>query len=179
MGIAWRMDGLKAARQNGAAATKTIAAGANSSVDYSAQANGIAGNLITLAYVDPAGNNQALGVVVVGNAITVNLATGAGGAITSTATLIRAAIAASSPANALIASALTAGHDGSGVVTAVGAQAFAGGRDPYKVGEMARLANVSDRLIHALDSGGTCSGDEAQRIADALGMTRASLAQQL
>ncbi len=65
-------------------------------------AGAAAGNAITVRYVDPAAINQALSVGVVGSAITVNLATGPGGAITSTSTLIRAALVASAPAALLV-----------------------------------------------------------------------------
>lgn len=40
---------------------------------------------------------------------------------------------------------------------------------------LAQLANVSDRLIRTLEAGGECTGDEAQRLADALGVSLVTL----
>ena len=56
-------------------ATLTInPAGVNNSLLYTAKAYGAAGNAITVVYVDPDAISQALAIVVVGSAITVNLA---------------------------------------------------------------------------------------------------------
>lgn len=81
---------------------------------------------ITVTYVDPSANNATLSVGVVSQAITVNLATGSGGAITSTAAQIKAAIEASVAASALVVVELAASNDGTGVVTAMSAQTLAG-----------------------------------------------------
>lgn len=81
---------------------------------------------ITVTYVDPSANNATLSVSVVSQAITVNLATGSGGAITSTAAQIKAAIEASAAASALVVVELAASNDGTGVVTAMSAQTLAG-----------------------------------------------------
>lgn len=75
-------------------------------ITYTAKAGGVDGNDITITYV-VAGTGTALSVAVVGTAITVNLATSGGGAATSTATLIKAAVDASSPAAALVSAAIT------------------------------------------------------------------------
>jgi len=61
------------------------------------------GNAISIEYIDPADVNQALGIVVTGNKITVNLATDGAGAITSTAALVKAAINADADALLLVA----------------------------------------------------------------------------
>ncbi|HEY6891641.1 MAG TPA: M14 family zinc carboxypeptidase [Solirubrobacter sp.] len=60
------------------------------------------GNAITAQLRDPAANNAALSVSVAGNAITVNLATGATGALTSTAAQVIDAINANPAASALV-----------------------------------------------------------------------------
>lgn len=112
-----------------AATLSTALTGNNNDLDYTAQASGAAGNNITVAYIDPAANDQSLSIVVDGNAITVNLATDSGGAITSTAGDIDTAIAGDAGANALVAVANKAGNDGTGVVTAMAATALAGGAD--------------------------------------------------
>jgi hypothetical protein len=113
----------------GVAVLSTALTGNNNDLDYTSVPRGLAGNDTTIAYVDPSGNNQVLGVVVTGQAIVVNLATGAGGAITSTSALIKAAIEASPTASALVTVAHKAGNDGSGVVIAMGATNLAGGTD--------------------------------------------------
>lgn len=41
--------------------------------------------------------------------------------------------------------------------------------------ELARKANVSDRIVKTLEDGGNCDPHEAQRIADALGISLGTL----
>jgi hypothetical protein len=109
------------------AALSTNLAGDNNDVVWTAVVGGAAGNNTTIAYVDPAGNNQPLGVVVAGTAITVNLATDGAGAITSTADDIKDEVAATPAAAALVTGADKAANDGSGVVIAMAATALSGG----------------------------------------------------
>jgi len=45
------------------------------------------------------------------------------------------------------------------------------------IGDCAKKANVSDTLIKQLEDGGNCETHEAQRIADALGISLATLGQ--
>lgn len=100
----------------------------NNAITYAAVTAGKAGNNITVQHKDPKANSQALSVVVVGTAITVNLATDVAGAITSTAALVIAAITASAPAALLIAAANTSTSTGIGVVGAtVKVQPLSGG----------------------------------------------------
>lgn len=75
-------------------------------ITYTAVNQGTGGNAITVVYV-VAGNNTVLSVAVAGSAITVNLATNGGGAATSTAAQVQAAVAASVAASALVTSAVT------------------------------------------------------------------------
>jgi flagellar hook protein FlgE len=100
-------------------------AAANSDVTYTSVNGGISGNNISVVYVDPAAASQALSIGVVGDAITVNLATDGASAITSTAAEIVAAIAAKAEAAALVTGA--ADGTGAGVVTAKGVASLAGG----------------------------------------------------
>jgi uncharacterized protein YjdB len=122
-------------------ATLTVnPAGDDNGLIFTAVEAGEDGDDITVRYVDPAGNNQALGVVVSGSAITVNLATGAGGAITSTAAQVKAAIEGSVAADALVNVAIMtadtgSADDGSGVVTAMSVANLAGGAPVLSVDE--------------------------------------------
>ena len=110
----------------------TALAGANNDLVYTAVTAG-ASSGITVAYVNPLANNQTLACTVAGKAISVSLATGAAGAITTTATLLAAIIAATPAAAALVTVANAAGNDGSGTVTALSAAAFSGGVDAQNV----------------------------------------------
>lgn len=112
-----------AVNSNGQLATNF---GGNADVQYVAKAVGTAGNLVTVAYV-VAGNNTALSVSVTGNAITVNLATSAGGAPTSTADQVIAAVNASGPASALVGASRAANQNGTGVPTAMTVTLLGGG----------------------------------------------------
>jgi hypothetical protein len=94
---------------------------ANNGITYTAVANmGASGNQISAILQDPHGNNQALSVSVSDKTILVKLATGAGGAITSTAALIIAAIIASTPASLLVVPTNTGASTGAGIVLADG-----------------------------------------------------------
>lgn len=104
----------------------TALAGANNDLVFQARTPGTGGNAITITYT-VAGNNTPLTIGVVGSAITVNVATGGGGAATSTAALVKAAIEASVAANALVGVALAGSNDGTGVVTALATTPLAGG----------------------------------------------------
>lgn len=49
----------------------------------------------------------------------------------------------------------------------------------HSVTSLAKKANVSDWDLRQLEAGGNVSGDVAQRIADALGVSRATLGEQV
>lgn len=116
--------------QNRAKASLTTAlTGANNDLVITARNYGSIGNILQVQLVDPAGNSQALAVTVVAGLIRVSLATNSGGAITSTATLVKAAIEANASANALVSVALAASNTGAGVVTAMAATNLTGGLD--------------------------------------------------
>jgi hypothetical protein len=88
---------------------------ANTNLLYTADVAGTAGNSIRIRYV-VAGNNTALTVVVATNDITVNLATNGSGVPTSTGALVKAAVIASGPANALVDVTDAPGSTGAGVI---------------------------------------------------------------
>jgi hypothetical protein len=96
---------------------------------YTAVTSGSRGNSITVAHINPAANNQTLAVTVVSEAITISLATGAGGAITSTAAQVAAAV----NAHASLLVTASAEGNGSGIVNAVAATNLAGGSNPAYV----------------------------------------------
>jgi hypothetical protein len=92
--------------QKGVATAASLASGtSNAEVLFTARTPGVGGNSITVTLVNPMADNAVLGIVVVGKAITINLATGSGGAITTTAAQVVAAINASTGGTALLTTA--------------------------------------------------------------------------
>lgn len=100
-------------------------AGLNNAIKF--RPIGTLATAVTVRYVDPAAPAAAFSVVVVGGAITVNLATDGGSVITTTANDIVAGILASGAASALVECALVTGETGAGLVTAIAATAILGG----------------------------------------------------
>lgn len=82
---------------------------------------------VTVTYVNPGTPAAAFSVVVVGGAITVNLATDGGSVVTTTANAVITGIEASGPASALVAVALVTGETGAGLVAAVSSTPIVGG----------------------------------------------------
>jgi hypothetical protein len=111
------------------AALTTLLTGTHNDLTFRAQRGGLAGNSITITYVDPPGNNVPLSVAVVSNAITVTLATDGVSAITSTAAQVRDAINHSFASYALVYAVLATGNDGTGLVTALASTPLTGGLD--------------------------------------------------
>jgi len=97
-----------------AVVTGTVAA--NNAIKWEAKTAGAAGNDIIVYLKNPAANSAALAVSVSGTTITVSLATNGSGVITSTATLVLAAITASSAASALVAATNYSTSTGAGVI---------------------------------------------------------------
>ena len=112
-----------------AAVYTTALSGVNNDMTWTAKTPGVAGNSITVALVDPSANNAALDVTVAASAITVSLATGPAGAITSTANQVISALNADVEANVLITASKAPANTGSGIVTALTAKNLAGGAD--------------------------------------------------
>ena len=96
-------------------------------IEVMARIAGDDGNGITVALVDPGVNDAPLAIDVAAQAITVNLATAAAGAITSTNTQIVAALNAHAAASALVMASIAAGGVADTAVAAVAATALAGG----------------------------------------------------
>lgn len=112
-----------------AASLATGTVGANTGITYTAKTAGTGGNSIRVQLLDPAANSQALAVDVDGNDIIVSLATNGGGAITSTAAQVIAAINEDNTASQKITAANTGASSGAGVVSAVALTALAGGSE--------------------------------------------------
>lgn len=104
----------------------TALAGSNNDLVFTAKRGGTWGNSLRVRYVDPAANSQPLGIDVDGFDVTVNLATGPTGAITSTANDVAAAIATDRYAGQLL-DVEVSGSDGTGVVVAFAFASLAGG----------------------------------------------------
>ena len=136
-----------------AASLSTNLTGSNNDLTFTARTAGVAGNSITIRYVDPAANSASISVSRSGTAITVSLATNGGGSITSTAAQVKAAIEASLYANALVSIANKAANDGTGVVTAMAATALASGADP--VATTTRQTIVASVDLADTDANGT------------------------
>lgn len=140
-----------------AAALTSDMTNALADVTLTAVTPGANGNDISVTYVDPAGNNQELAVSVTGQAITVSLATGPGGAITSTAAQVKAAINAHAAASALV----TAEDEGvgSGIVNAKAVENLSGGTNAvyvhFKPAAIQSTASVTVRLYEAATVTGT------------------------
>lgn len=126
--------------------------GANNDLVFTSKVKNESANAISIKYTDPYASNRSLSVSVTGNAINVTLATNASGAITSTATHIKAAIEANSSASALITVAHATGNDGSGVVTSMAQTNLSGGTVGLYSDTMAsvepeiNLVNINDNL---------------------------------
>lgn len=124
-GVGRRSTGVFA----GSATLTTALVGANNDLKYTAVVPGDAGNDVTVAYVDPPGNDAVLSVDVVGSDVVVNLATDGSSAITSTATQVKNAVNADVDAKELVKAENAPGNTGAGVVTALSETALTGGRE--------------------------------------------------
>lgn len=112
----------------GAVAAATTRGTTNSALTITAKATGTGGNAVRYAHVVPATASAPLSVDVVGNDITVNVATGAtAGTATSTASDVVAAVNASAAASVLVTASLPTTSDGTGVVSTSTIAALTGG----------------------------------------------------
>ena len=101
------------------ASLSTAMTGDNNDITLTSKIPGAAGAEISLALVDPSGNSADLAVTVTGKDISVSLATGSGGAITTTASELIAAINGDAEAAELVTAALKGSDSGAGTVTAL------------------------------------------------------------
>jgi len=105
----------------------TALAGDNNDLKWEWNEPGTHGNDISVKYTDPSANDQALSITFDGRVIDVSLATGAAGAITTTAAEIKAAIAKHDLLKDKVTVTDAADNNGTGVVTALAAASLADG----------------------------------------------------
>jgi len=108
------------------ASLTTALAGANNDLVFTAKKGGTWGNSIQVEYIDPGGTTATLSVVVSGFLITVNLARVAS-AISTIASDISTAIAASRDASDMVTVANSGADTGAGLVIALSATNLSGG----------------------------------------------------
>lgn len=168
-----RADNLYAKRTTAKAASKALNAVSNATLTVTASTAGFAGNDLQVVIVTGApAVDGALAAAQSGDIITVTLGTDNGGVLDNTkntGTLVAAAI------DALPTVACTTSGTGAGIVAPVAIQNLVNGSSVMTVRDLARRANVTDEMIQNLERGGNCEIQEAQRIADALGETLATL----
>lgn len=138
---------LKAGLQLGLESAKT-------GLLYTAKTAGVGGNKIAVEYVDPQANDSDLSVAVDRKVITVSLATGVDGSITSTAADVKAGIEAKDTATALVAVEHVGESDGSGVLAVSLRRLLSGGEnEPFPLG--LSLIKGSRQKAAKLGKGGT------------------------
>ncbi len=152
----------------GAAKLTTALPVANDDLLYTADTPGTAGNNITITYVNPGTASAVLSVSVTGTAITVNLATDAALAITSTAAHVRDAVNAHTGASVLVNVTTATGNDGTGVVAALSTTALTGGVASVSLTSTARsdLAPTS-----AVGAGAYAARDDHRHSSNGLTLT--------
>jgi hypothetical protein len=140
---------------------------------YTAKTAGVAGDTITIAYIDPPGNSVALSVAVTGTDIVVTLATNGSSVVTSTAAQIKAAVDAKVEAAALVSVAVTG--TGTTVQAAAAEAPLASGADEtdgsidgkiYFQGscELVMPYTGTSNLWDTMDSGVSVAGSAAGRV---------------
>lgn len=128
----------------------------NNALTFTSKLVGAAGNAISIRFVNPGPAN--LSVSVIDRAITVTLGTNAGGALSTTAAQVKAAIEATPEANALVAVAHTGTSTGAAVVGALALTSLVGGADePFPLNTPVLVAG-SRREAAKLDTVGTGLG---------------------
>ncbi len=90
----------------------------NWALAWASTLTGVLGDEVSVFLKDPKANNATLAVTASGTAITVSLATGVSGAITSTAAQVKTAVEAHAAANALVTITNTGASTGASAVTA-------------------------------------------------------------
>lgn len=110
------------------ASVTTSLSGANNDLTFTAAQAGTDGNSIRIRYVNPGANDAALAVTRSGQDITVSLATGVAGAITSIASEVSDLV--NTTQSGIVVASNAAANTGVGVVTAMAYQTLSGGLAP-------------------------------------------------
>lgn len=125
---------------------------------YTFTSTGFVGNDYSVVHLDPSGNNQPLTVRMAGTVVTVSLATGSAGAITSTATQVAAAVNASEAAEYVTCTLVGTGA----VVNAVVEAALTGGAsDVYVHFQTGDFTAAADIVTLRIIEGATYTGTPA------------------
>lgn len=111
------------------ASLQTGVVSSNTGITFTSKLLGSLGNKINIAFVNPGTASAALSVSVSSQTITVNLATDASKAVTTTAAQVITAITGNTAAAALVTVAATGASTGAGVVAALRRTYLAGGID--------------------------------------------------
>ena len=169
----FRCDNLKTERLAAQEAVLIVNAVTNATLTVTAATAGGAGNNLRVVIVTGAPElSGALAAAKSGNVITVTLGTDEAGVLDNTkntGTLVAAVL------DALDDVACTTSGSGAGIVAPVAIQSLSGGHDVWSVPGLARAANLTDREVYRLESGGVCNVVTAARIASVLGIPVASL----
>jgi len=123
------LESAVAEPNGGYASLQTGVEGSNNAILFTALEAGSAGEEVSIALIDPSGNNQALAVSIDGNAIKISLATSAEGAITSTAAQVISAVNEHLVAKELVHAANYGTSTGAAAVAAVAEAALDGVQD--------------------------------------------------
>ncbi len=129
----------------------TAMAGTNNDLKFVASQRGAPATAIRVQLL-VAGANTPLTVSASGSDVTVNVATSAGSAATSTAAQVLAALNANANVRALIETQLAPGNDGTGVVAALAFVTLAGGVVPVIQGSGDRATPESLMVDHNMKS---------------------------
>ena len=108
------------------ASLSTTGGNANSNIKFESVGSGTAGNAIKVAMLNT-GNSKPLEVTVVNDEVRIQVATNSGGAITSTAAEVIAAVNGSLAVKGILTAAVVGEQTGVGVVAALSATALYGG----------------------------------------------------
>jgi hypothetical protein len=148
-----------------AATLTTGAEASNNAILFTARDAGSAGNTIAIKLTDPSGNDQSESVTVTDGLIDVSLATGAGGAITSTPDTIKSTIEGDAGANELVTVDNTPGtSDGDSAVEAVARTNLSGGADVGEISGGESTLYDSSIVGTAISAVSNASGTTATRI---------------
>jgi hypothetical protein len=158
-----------------ASLVETALVGDNNDLRFTATEAGLAGDGLTITYVDPSANNASLSFAITGTDIVISLATGAGGAITTTANQILTLLNSNLEAQKLVVVTLKSGSNGTGVVTALAETSLANGSDGGAITSTATLvAAALNAMSEEWVTAANKSGNNGTGVVTALARTSLS-----